>query len=48
VASYYVFIGQDLLIGATIPSMAVTLLVYAVFRYVKKAFDVKGEEKYAQ
>lgn len=48
VASYHVFIGQDLLIGATIPSMAVTLLVYAVFRYVKKAFAVKGEEKYAQ
>lgn len=48
VVSYYVFIGQDLLIGATIPSMAVTLLVYAVFRYVKKVFAVKREEKYAQ
>lgn len=48
VASYYVFIGQDLLIGATIPAMAVTLLVYAVFRFVKKSLMVKGEEKYAQ
>lgn len=48
VASYYVFIGQDLLIGATMPAMAVTLLVYAVFRFVKKSLMVKGEEKYAQ
>lgn len=48
VASYYVFIGQDLLIGATIPAMAVTLLVYAVFRFVKKSLMVKGEKKYAQ
>lgn len=48
VASYYIFIGQDLLIGATIPAMAVTLLVYAVFRFVKKSLMVKGEEKYAQ
>lgn len=48
VASYYVFIGQDLLIGATMPAMAVTLLVYAVFRFVKKSLNVKGEEKYAQ
>lgn len=48
VASYYFFIGQDLLIGATIPAMAVTLLVYAVFRLVKKSLMVKGEEKYAQ
>ncbi|MDD4334836.1 MAG: hypothetical protein PHY77_04430 [Desulfotomaculaceae bacterium] len=29
-------------------SMAVTLLAYAVSRYVKKAFVLKGEEKYAQ
>lgn len=48
VASYYVFIGQDLLIGATMPSMAVTLLLYAVFRYLKKSIVVKGEEKYAR
>ena len=48
VASYYIIIGQDLLIGATIPSMAVTMAVYALFRLIKKVFVLKGEEKYAQ
>jgi len=48
VASYYIIIEQDLLIGATIPSMAVTFALYAFFRFLKKVFIVKGEEKYAQ
>lgn len=48
VASYYIIIGQDLLIGATMPSMAVTMAVYALFRFIKKVFVLKGEEKYAQ
>jgi putative hydroxymethylpyrimidine transporter CytX len=48
VASYYIIIGQDLLIGATLPSMAVTMAVYALFRFINKVFVLKGEEKYAQ
>jgi putative hydroxymethylpyrimidine transporter CytX len=48
VASYYIIIGQNLLIGATIPSMAVTMAVYVLFRFIKNIFVLKGEGKYAQ
>jgi putative hydroxymethylpyrimidine transporter CytX len=48
VASYYVIIGLDLLIGATLPAMAVTMVIYALFRFIKKVLVLKGEEKYAQ
>jgi len=48
VASYYIVIEQDLLIGATMPAMAITLVVYALFRFIKKVLVLKGEEKYAQ
>lgn len=48
VASYYIIIGQNLLIGATLPSMAVTIVVYALFRFIKKVLVLKGEEKFAQ
>lgn len=48
VVMYYVVIGQDLVIGATIPSMAVTMAVYMVFRFIRNYLFVKGEDKYAR
>ncbi len=48
VASYYMVIEQNLVIGATIPSMMITMVVYALFRIIKKAMPIKEEEKYAR
>jgi len=48
VASYYMVIEQNLVIGATIPSMMITLVVYALFRFIKRAMPIKEEDKYAR
>lgn len=48
VASYYIIIEQNLVIGATIPAMIITIAVYALFRFIKKAMPIKEEEKYAR
>lgn len=48
VASYYIIIEQNLVIGATIPAMMITTAVYAFFRFIKKALTIKEEEKYAR
>lgn len=47
VVTYYVVAGMDLLIGSTIPAMAVTLVAYVLFRLIKKQLALKGD-KYAE
>ncbi|MFA4885089.1 MAG: putative hydroxymethylpyrimidine transporter CytX [Desulfotomaculaceae bacterium] len=45
VVSYYIVIEQNLVIGATIPAMMITMAVYALFRFIKKAMTINEEEK---
>jgi purine-cytosine permease-like protein len=37
IAAYYLMLGKDLVIGSTIPSMLVTILVYAIARVIYTA-----------
>lgn len=47
VVSYYLVSGMDLLIGSTVPAMAVTAIVYVFMQFIKKQIVLKGD-KYAQ
>ncbi len=44
VAAYYFFVSRDLVLGATVPAMAVTIIVYLTFRLIKNQMKIRTEQ----